>query len=121
MSKNDDILNELNNLLEQATKERSHHYVGHVILKAYAEIVKLRLEAMSANRSPTQFAYDAACKALEHWRQEARRLAKLAKTEPRGMDWKHEELQSDADWEQARPQPGSTVQNGRGRAQRKRS
>ena len=34
---------------------------------------------------PTRDAYDAACKALHHWRAEAERLAKLAKQKPRQM------------------------------------
>jgi hypothetical protein len=33
----------------------------------------------------TQDAYDAACKALAHWRKEARRLAKIAGVKPREM------------------------------------
>lgn len=35
---------------------------------------------------PTQWAYDQTCKALHHWRDEARRLGKIAGVEPRGID-----------------------------------
>ena len=35
---------------------------------------------------PTQDAYNAACRALHHWRDEAARLAKLAGVEPRQME-----------------------------------
>ncbi len=34
---------------------------------------------------PTQDAYDAACKALAHWRAEAKRLGKIAGVKPREM------------------------------------
>ena len=34
---------------------------------------------------PTQDAYDAACKALAHWRKEAKRLGRLAGVTPREM------------------------------------
>ncbi len=34
---------------------------------------------------PTRWAYDQSCKAVRHWRREARRLAKLAGVEPREM------------------------------------
>lgn len=44
-----------------------------------------RLELELASR-PTEFAYDAACKALHHWRSEAKRLAELLGVEPRQMD-----------------------------------
>lgn len=43
------------------------------------------LERELASR-PTQDAYEAACKALHHWREEAARLAKLAGVEPRQMN-----------------------------------
>ncbi len=36
--------------------------------------------------TPTQDAYDAACKALAHWRKEARRLGRIAKVKPREMN-----------------------------------
>lgn len=42
-------------------------------------------DLMSAT-TPTQDAYDAACKALDHWRAEASRLGKLAGVEPRQMN-----------------------------------
>ena len=35
--------------------------------------------------TPTQEAYDAACKALHHWREEAARLGKIAGVTPREM------------------------------------
>ena len=41
---------------------------------------------LMAATTPTQDAYDAACKALHHWRAEAARLALLAGIEPRQMD-----------------------------------
>lgn len=34
---------------------------------------------------PTPWAYEAACKALRHWREEAQRLGKLAGQKPRQM------------------------------------
>lgn len=43
-----------------------------------------KLEAELAAR-PTQWAYEAACKALVHWRTEAKRLGKLAGVTPREM------------------------------------
>ena len=42
---------------------------------------------------PTDWAYEAACKALWHWRDEAARLAKLAGVEPRQMEYWTEGLQ----------------------------
>ena len=35
--------------------------------------------------APTQDAYDATCKALAHWRKEAKRLGKIAGVTPREM------------------------------------
>lgn len=56
-----------------------------------AAIVKDRriseLEAELRTR-PTRWSYDQACKALKHWRREARRIAKLAGVEPREMNHK---------------------------------
>lgn len=43
-----------------------------------------RIEELEAH-TPTQDAYDAACKALAHWRKEAKRLGKIAGVEPRKM------------------------------------
>ena len=37
------------------------------------------------DRSPTHDAYEAACKALAHWRKEAQRLGRLAGVTPREM------------------------------------
>ena len=34
---------------------------------------------------PTEWAYAQVCRALEHWRQEARRLGQIAGEEPRQM------------------------------------
>jgi hypothetical protein len=34
---------------------------------------------------PTQDAYDAACRAIDHWREEARRLGEIAGETPRQM------------------------------------
>ncbi len=42
------------------------------------------LEAQLADR-PTRDAYDAACKALTHWRKEAARLGRMAGVIPREM------------------------------------
>jgi hypothetical protein len=47
-----------------------------------AEIVRLQ-EAL-ADR-PTTWAYEQACKALHHWREEAARLGQIAGEEPRRM------------------------------------
>lgn len=46
-----------------------------------------RIEGLEAELQarPTQFAYDAATKALWHWRNEAARLGKKAAEEPRQM------------------------------------
>lgn len=46
-----------------------------------------RIESMEREIAarPTREAYEAACKALHHWRKEAKRLAKLAGVEPRQM------------------------------------
>jgi len=43
-----------------------------------------RAEELEA-KAPTPDAYEAACKALAHWRKEARRLGKLAGAAPREM------------------------------------
>ena len=43
------------------------------------------LRALMALKAPTPDAYEAACKALAHWRKEARRLGKLAGVAPREM------------------------------------
>ena len=37
--------------------------------------------------APTQDAYDAACRALAHWRAEAKRLGKIAGVKPRRDGW----------------------------------
>ena len=42
------------------------------------------LERELASR-PTAWAYQQACRALDHWREEARRLGKIAGEEPRQM------------------------------------
>lgn len=39
-----DILGQLDDLLKQATEERSHYYVGHVVERAVAEIASLRFK-----------------------------------------------------------------------------
>ena len=41
-----------------------------------------------AEQVPTQDAYAAACKALAHWRKEAKRLGRLAGVRPREMNRK---------------------------------
>jgi len=38
----EDILEKLQNLLKQATTERSHYYVASVVLESIAEIKRLR-------------------------------------------------------------------------------
>lgn len=45
---------------------------------------KERIKELEAH-TPTQWAYDAACKALAHWRKEARRLGRIAGQAPREM------------------------------------
>lgn len=37
-----DILDAINDLIKQATTERSHHYTASVLRRAYAEIVRLK-------------------------------------------------------------------------------
>ena len=44
----------------------------------------IRADIVEAH-TPTQEAYDAACKALHHWREEAARLGKIAGVTPREM------------------------------------
>jgi hypothetical protein len=43
-----------------------------------------RIKELEAH-TPTQWAYDAACKALAHWRKEAKRLGRIAKVTPRDL------------------------------------
>lgn len=62
---------------------KSKHPVGGSMVVARHRIDTLQAE-LSAR--PTQDAYEAACKALRHWRDEAARLAKLAGVEPRQME-----------------------------------
>lgn len=47
-----------------------------------AEVVQHRV----AEWTPTRDAYDAACKALTHWRAEAQRLGRIAGEKPREME-----------------------------------
>lgn len=64
----------------------SWHYEAPCDCGADTEsLVVLRGRVAELERRPTVEAYDAACKALWHWRKEAKRLAKLAGVEPRQM------------------------------------
>lgn len=45
----------------------------------------VELRKFSDDAVPTAYAYDAACKALDHWRKEAKRLGRLAGVTPRQM------------------------------------
>jgi hypothetical protein len=38
------LIDDLKDLHKQATEERSHHYTGHLVLRAIAEIERLELE-----------------------------------------------------------------------------
>lgn len=53
----------------------------------WAEVARDRLAKELAAR-PTTEAYEAACKALAHWRKEAKRLGKIAGVTPREMKQK---------------------------------
>ncbi len=54
--------------------------------KLEAKLARLaELESALGDQAPTQDAYEAACKALAHWREEAKRLGKIAGVEPREM------------------------------------
>lgn len=55
-----DIITQLDDLLRQATVERSHFYVGSVVKKAMQEILELR-------GRPTEEAYAAVCAA--YWKR----------------------------------------------------
>lgn len=72
---------ELSDTLRHAATVASLLYASH---SAGCERIE-KLENDLASR-PTRDAYDAACKALHHWRDEAHRLAKLAGVQPRGMN-----------------------------------
>jgi hypothetical protein len=54
-------------------------------LERIATQLRERVAELEAS-APTADAYSAACKALAHWRKEARRLGRLAKVTPR--EWK---------------------------------
>jgi hypothetical protein len=49
------------------------------------KMLTAELQKFSDNAVPTTDAYDAACKALAHWRNEAKRLGRLAGITPREM------------------------------------
>lgn len=69
------------------TSSRPRDWFENVISEKDAHIAAIEADLRSArqDRYPTQDAYDAACKALRHWRAEAERLGKLAGVEPRQM------------------------------------
>jgi hypothetical protein len=48
----------------------------------------LLIEQAVAATVPTRDAYSAACRALAHWRKEAKRLARIARVKPREMNQK---------------------------------
>jgi hypothetical protein len=53
------------------------------------EIARDMIEAarsLGSENYPTPDAYEAACRALAHWRKEARRLGRIAKVTPREMN-----------------------------------
>lgn len=73
------ILSKLADLYRQATIERSHYYVGECCEEAMTEIRRLQaIEREALGVHPTQDAYDASCRALHHWRTEARRISKAS-------------------------------------------
>ena len=52
MKREEDVLAQLEDLFAQATKERSHYYVGSVVKKAINEITALRKGAKGIKRVP---------------------------------------------------------------------
>lgn len=65
--------------------------IAHAIVRHHgfkpgaASSIALTASKVVDQRAPTQDAYDAACKALAHWRKEAARLGKIAGETPREM------------------------------------
>lgn len=73
-------LSELSEVLRDAATTASMVIAG---LEAANDRIEC-LEKELASR-PTTWAYEQACKALRHWREEARRLGNLAGEEPRQL------------------------------------